>query len=88
MQYQSAYVLEDNGIAERCHCTVKRITMRLCCSIVEDMYWSNVTPKDNKTPLSAPANGIYQYEQCVKGVDPKPSLLEDRSNVYQIGEPV
>ena len=35
-----------------------------------------------------PVNGIYQCEQCVKGIDPKPSPPEVRSNVYQVGEPV
>ena len=47
------------------------------------MYWYNVTPKGN-----APANGIYQYEQHVKGIDPKPSPPEFRSNAYKVGEPV
>ena len=54
--------------------------------MVEAVYWYNATPKDNETPSSMPANGIYQYEQCVKGVDPQ--TVPDRSNIYQIGEPV
>ena len=87
MLYQSAYVPEGNSIVEQCHHTVKRIAARSCCLVAEAIYWYNTTPKHNKTS-SAPANGIYQYEQCMKGVDSKPSLPEDRSNVYQIGEPV
>ena len=78
----------NNGIAEQCHHTVKRIAMRSRCSMAEAMYWYNVTPKDNETPSSMLANGICQYEQHVEGVDCKPSLPEDRSNIYQIGEPV
>ena len=73
---------------ERCNWTVKRIVARLRCSIAEAMYWYNATPKDNEIPFSMPANGIYQYEQRMKGIDPKPSLPEVRSNVYQVGEPV
>ena len=52
------------------------------------MYWYNATPKDNETLSSVPANGIYQFEQRVKGIDPKQSLPDIRSNAYQVGEPV
>ena len=88
MWYQSAYVLEGNGIAEQCHRTVKQIAARLHCLIAEAVYWYNATPKDNETLSCVPANGIYKYEQHVKGLDPKLSLPEDKSNVYQIREPV
>ena len=62
--------------------------MRSRCSIAGALYWYNVTPKDNETISSTPANGIYQYEQHVTGIDPKPSPPEVRSNVYQVGKPV
>ena len=88
MRYRSAYVSEGNGIAERCHRTVKRIAVRSRCSIAEAVFWYNATPKDIETPSSAPANCIYQYEQRMKGIDPEPSPPEDRSNVFQNGEPV
>ena len=88
MRYWSAYVPEGNGIAERCHHTVKRIATRSHCLIAEAMYWYNVTLKDNETPSSMPANDIYQYEQRVMGIDPKPSPPEVRSNACQVGEPV
>ena len=71
MRYRSVYVPEGNGIAERCHHTVKRIAVRSRCSVAEAIYWYNVTPKDNETLSCAPVNGIYQYEQCVKGIDPQ-----------------
>ena len=82
------YAPEVNSIAERCHRTVKRIAARSRCSIAEAMYWYNATPKDNETPSSAPANGIYQYKQHVKSIQPKPSPPKVRSNAYQVGEPV
>ena len=50
--------------------------------------WYNVIPKNNKMPSSVPANGIYHYEQCVKGIDPRPSPPEVRRNAYEVGEPV
>ena len=76
----------DNSIVKQCYCTVKRIAARLHCSIVEAVYWYNATSKDNQTLSSAPANGIYQYEQRVKGTDLKPFPPEVRSNIYQVGE--
>ena len=64
------------------------IAARSRCLIVEAVYCYNATPKDYETPSNAPANGIYQYEQRVKSIDPKPSPPEVRSNVHQIGESV
>ena len=75
VQHQCACVPEDNGIVERCHCTVKRIATRSRCSIVKAVYWYNATPKDNEMPSSMPANGIYQYEQCMKGIDPQTAYV-------------
>ena len=86
MRFRCAYVPESNGIVERCHSTVKRIAVMLRCLIVEAMYWYIATPKDNEMPSSMPANGIYQYQQHVEGIDPKLSLPKVRSNVYQVGE--
>ena len=88
MRYWSNYVPEGNGIMEQCHRTVKRIGVRSCCSIVEAMYWYSAIPEDNKTLSSMPTNGIYLYEQCMKGIEPKPSPPEVRSNAYKVGEPV
>ena len=85
MRYKCAHVPEDNGISERCHCTVKRIAANMQCSIQEVVYWY-ITSKDDETPLSVPANGMYQYEQHMKGLDSKLSSLGGESNPYQVGE--
>ena len=87
MQYWSAYVLEGISITEQCHHTVKGIATRSCCLIPEAVYWYNVTPKNNKTLSSTPTNGIYQYEQRMKGIDHKLSPPEVKSYAYQVGEP-
>ena len=63
------YVPVRNGIAERCHRTVKRIAARMHCPIQEAVYWHNVTPRDCMSPPTVPANKIYRYEVRVKGVD-------------------
>lgn len=33
------------------------------------VYWHNVTPQDNTTASTAPANLIYTYCTCMKGID-------------------
>ena len=42
MCYRYAYFLENNGIVERCHRTVKKVAARILCSIPEAVYWYNV----------------------------------------------
>ena len=68
-RFRCAYVPAWNGIAERCHHTVKCIAARMYCLIQESVYWHNVTPRDSMSPPTAPANKIYHYEVKVKEVD-------------------
>ena len=42
-----AYVHSGNETEERSHRTIKRIATRSQCSIMEVVYWYNVTPKAN-----------------------------------------
>ena len=86
MRYRCAYVSEGNGIVEWCHHTIKRIAARMWCLIQEAVCWYNAMAKDDEIPSSVPANGIYQYEQCVKGVDSKLSTFRGKRNPYQVGE--
>lgn len=47
--------------------------------------WYNVTPKDDATPTStAPTNGIYHYEQNIKGIDVTLSVVR----VIDVGDHV
>ena len=66
LQFRCVYAPAGNGIAERCHRTVKRITARMRCPIQEAVYWYNITPRDDVSPATAPANKIYRYEVGVK----------------------
>ena len=88
MCYQCAYFLEGNSIAEHCHRTVKRIAARTQCSIPEALYWYNVMPKDNATPSTEPANGIYHYKQRIKGIDVTPSLVRVVDTPYKVEDRV
>lgn len=67
--YWCAYLPEGNGIAEQCHHAFKRIPGRTQSSLQEAAYCYNSTPKDDSTLSTAPVNGIYQYKQCVKGIN-------------------
>ena len=49
--------------------TFKRIATRTQCSIQEAVYWYNVVLRDDVTLSTAPADGIYQYMQLMKGID-------------------
>ena len=86
LRFCCAYAPAGNGIAERCHRTVKRIAARMHCSIQEAVYWHNVTPKDDDSHLTAPANAIYRYEVRVKGVDVMPPLSGPEHSPYQVGD--
>ncbi|CAE1314374.1 unnamed protein product [Acanthosepion pharaonis] len=69
IRFRCAHVPSGNGIIERSHRTIKRIATRTRCSVLEALYWHNVTPKDNKTDPTAPANATYTYRVCIKGID-------------------
>ena len=63
MRFRCAYVPAGNGIAVSR--TIKRIAARTQCSVMEAVYWYNVTPKDDASASTAPANIIYSpYKRC------------------------
>ena len=89
VRFRGAYVASGNGIAERCHRSVKRIAARMGCPIAEAVYWYNVTPKDDVDPASAPANKLYSYEIRVRGVDRVlTDELGDINSPYDVGDDV
>ena len=89
LHFRCAYVPSGNGIVERCHRSIKRIAARKECSISEAVYWYNITPKDNTSQSSAPANMIYRYLTRVKGIDEVPSTTRKQSQTrYKVGDKV
>ena len=86
MRFRCAHVPSGNGIAERSHRTIKRIATRTRCSVMEAVYWYNVTPKDDTTISTAPANAIHTYTARIKGIDVA-SLPEDTGpSNYKVGD--
>ena len=86
--FRCIYVPSGNGIIERCHRTIKRITAKTHCSVMEALYWYNITPKDDATASTAPANAIYNYCVRVKGIDTAPLLGHVDSGPYNVRDAV
>ena len=85
MRFRCAYVLAGNGIVERSHCTIKRIAARTRCSVMEAVYWYNVTPKDDALVSTAPANIIYSYTARIRGVDVTLPPEDAGPSSYKVG---
>ena len=72
LQFRCAYSPSGNGIVERSHRTVKTIVARKNCSILQAVYWHNITPKDDVSPCNAPADVVHRYHDQIKGVEDNP----------------
>ena len=88
MRFRCAYVPAGNGIVERSHRTIKRIAARTRCSVMEAVYWYNVTPKDDASASTAPANIIYSYTARIRGVDVTLPPEEAGPSSYEVGDSV
>ena len=66
---------------ERSHRTIKRIAARTRCSVMEAVYWYNVTPKDDASATTAPAN-------IIRGADITLSPEDARTSSYKVGDSV
>ena len=89
IRFRCAYVASGNGVAERCHRSVKRIAARKHCTIPEAVYWYNVTPKDDVDSATAPANKLYNYKVRLLGIDrvlhSEPGAID---SPYDVGDTV
>ena len=89
LRFRCAYVPSGNGIIEQCHRTVKRITTRKQCTIPEAVYWYNVTPKDDVSSATAPANMVYRYRIWLKGINGTPAPTHNQQQaVFKPGDRV
>ena len=85
MRFRCAFVPAGNGIVERSHRTIKRIATRTRCSVMEVVCWYNVTPKDDASASTAPANIIYSYPARIKGVDVMLPPEDAGPSSYRVG---
>ena len=87
--FRCAYSPSGNGIVERSHRTVKTIATRKNCLILEAVYWHNITPKDDVSPCTGPADALHRYHVRIKGVEnnplPKPEVTK---GMYEKGDVV
>ena len=89
VRFRCAYVASGNGIAERCHRSVKRIAARKHCTIAKAVHWYTVAPKYDIDSATAPANKLYNYEVQLLGVDrvlhSEPGAID---SPYDVGDTV
>ena len=88
MRFRCAYVPAGNGIVDRSHRTLKRIATRTRCSVMEAVYWCNVTLKDDASASTAPANMIYSYTTRIKGIDVMSRPEDAGPSSYKVGDSV
>ena len=67
--FSCKYEPSGNGIVERCHKTIKRMVARTNGSVMEMLFWYNVTPHYKQNPLSVPFSHIYNYSVNLTGYD-------------------
>ena len=88
VRFRCAYAASGNGVVERCHRTVKVIAARKGCSIGEAVYLYNVTPRDDHTESSAPANALYNYAVRVCGENDNAPRIVEPVGKYRVGDEV
>ncbi|KRY45013.1 hypothetical protein T03_3940 [Trichinella britovi] len=88
VRYPCAYAPSGNGIAERCHRSVKVIAARKNCTVEEAVYLYNVTPRDGRNPWTAPANVVHAYAVRVRGVDQATEEPEEMNGRFAVGDSV
>ena len=95
VRFRCAHRPQGNGIAERCHRTVKVIAARKNCTVAEAVYWHNVSPPSDGTSESTPADQLYRYRVRVRGVDTDTRISDDgvccdssESGPYRAGDSV
>ena len=97
LRFRCAYAASGNGITERCHRSVKVIAARTRCTIAEAVFLYNVTPRDDKSSDTAPANMLYKYEVVRRNErnsateDSRPRSEagnQDRASRYKVGDNV
>ena len=88
LRHRCAYRPSGNGIAERCHRSVKKIAARKACTIAEAVYRYNATPKDAVTAASATANAIHRYQVRIKGIDARLPDRQGTRGPYELGDTV
>ena len=68
IRFRAVYRPSGNSIVERSHRTVKVIATRKECSIMEAVHLYNISPRDDNSNRSTPANDIYRYQirDCVR----------------------
>ena len=77
------------GIVDRCHQSVKRITTRKQCIVMEAVYWYNTIPRDNVSATNTSANVVNSYQVWVKRINGMcPPSQREMCDPYRISDSV
>ena len=57
-------------------------------TVMEAVYWYNVTPKDDASASTAPANVVYSYPARIKGIDVILPPEDAGPSSYNVGDSV
>ena len=89
LNYRCAYHPEGNGIIERNHRTIKRMSARTQQDPEEIVYWYNNTPKHGQDVTTIPSRQIFSYERPVlTGIEMETLVSEDGETRYEVGDVV
>ena len=88
IRFRGAHVPSGNGVVERCHRTVKVIAARKGCTVAETVYLYNLTPRDDCSLSTTPANSLYRYAVRVHGEGRSENVKAEVDNPYCPGDEV
>ena len=82
LRFRYAHIPARNGIVEGSHRSIKTIAARKNCSVLEVVYWYNVTPKGSLSSSASPVDVLHRYHIRVRNVDatcpPEPRITGGR----------
>ena len=88
IHFRAAYQPSGNGIVERNHRTIKRISARANIHPLEAVFWYNAAPKSGEDQESCPANMIFKYkwkEKRKENFEEQPPTKESK---FKVGDRV
>ncbi|MEL7309034.1 MAG: DDE-type integrase/transposase/recombinase, partial [Pseudomonadota bacterium] len=89
LNYRCAYRPEGNGIVERNHRTIKRMSARTQQDPEEMVYWYNNTPKHDQEVTTIPSRQMFSYEIPVLiALEMKPLISKDEEAKFGVGDVV
>lgn len=90
VNFRCAYRASGNGIVERVHRTIKRMSARSGGDILDMVFWYNASPKRSSDTSTVPANQVFSYPWHIPHVPRKnlPPSIGKSEPTFKIGQKV